>query len=126
MRSYMDLYQLLREGRTTHAENRALALEKHWESLSPTKRLLAWVQVHRSSLSRPVLSDAFCRYLYGVSLTLGLLAFAAGFLSGVALLSYSGTAPVNVIYFLAMAVFLPLLTMCVALLSMLRVSRHLK
>jgi len=47
-------------------------------------------------------------------------ALVLGLLSGSALLSYSGTAPVNVVYFLAVAVGIPLLTMGLAILSMFR------
>jgi len=43
-------------------------------------------------------------------------------LSGVGLLSYSGHEPVNVIYFMAMVIFVPLLTMTLSLLSMLRAN----
>jgi len=41
----------------------------------------------------------------------------------VGLLSYSGDAPVNLVYFLAIAVFLPLLTMVLTLLSLFWVNR---
>jgi hypothetical protein len=49
-------------------------------------------------------------------------AFVLGLLAGVALLSYNGQKPVNVIYFMAVAVFLPLFTMLLTLLSMFRAS----
>lgn len=120
LRTSIDLYQLLQKHRTSHEENRTLALEKQCRNLSAKKKLSVWAKAHRHSLSWPTPGELFCKYLYGISLALGIFALIAGFLSGAALLSYNGKAPVNVIYFLAVAVFIPLLTMFLALLSMLR------
>jgi hypothetical protein len=54
---------------------------------------------------------------------LGLLFFIGGFLVGVGLLSYSGEAPVNVIYYLLVASFLPLLSITFSLFSMMTQGR---
>ena len=123
LRTSIDLYQLLQKHRTSHEENRTLALEKQCRNLSAKKKLSVWAKAHSRTLSRPTPGELFCKYLYGISLLLGIFALIAGFLSGAALLSYNGKAPVNVIYFLAVAVFIPLLTMFLALVSMLRAHR---
>jgi hypothetical protein len=51
------------------------------------------------------------------------IAFIIGIFSGLALLHYNGKAPVNVVYFMSIVVFLPLLTMLLALLSMVKVHQ---
>jgi hypothetical protein len=73
-------------------------------------------------LKKPLLSETLSTYLYGVTLTLVIVAFLLGFLSGIGLLSYNGHEPVNVIYFVAMVVFFPLFTMTLTLFSMLRAN----
>ncbi len=120
LQTYIDLYQLLRDKGMAHAETRAFALERALPGKQPEVQLLAWVDAHRSKLSKQPLSEVLCRYLYMVSVVLGLVALLLGFLTGVGLLSYSGKEPVNVIYFLAVAVIIPLFTMLLALFSMWR------
>ena len=68
------------------------------------------------------MSEIFSTYLYRVTFALILIAFALGLLTGIGLLSYSGREPVNVIYFIAVVIFFPLLTMSFTLITMLRAS----
>jgi hypothetical protein len=55
-----------------------------------------------------------------MTFALVLIAFALGLLAGVGLLSYNGEEPVNVIYFMAIAIFIPLFTMLLTIVAMLR------
>ena len=120
IKSYINLYELLQEKKSTREENRAFGLEYEKIKSEPVKQLAAWTEKHISILRKPLLSDTFSTYLYGMTLTLVIIAFFLGFFSGVGLLSYSGHEPVNVIYFMAMVVLLPLFTMTLTLLSMFR------
>ena len=119
--SYIDLVQLLPKHLGTHAENRALGLEQ--ADARPMGQVEAWRQEHVALLESPRWRDVFVRYRYWVGLIGGLVAFVIGLLSGVTLLSYSGEAPVNVVYFLALAVGIPLVTMGLALISMVRAGQ---
>ncbi len=122
LKSYLNLYELLQEEKGTHEENRAFGLEYVKIKYEPVKQLAAWTRKHTSSLRKPLLSETFSTYLYGMTLTLLIIAFFLGFFSGVGLLSYSGDKPVNVIYFMAMVVLLPLFTMTLTLFSMFRAN----
>ncbi len=118
---YIDLAQLLQEHPGTHAENRTVGLE-HAEA-EPMEQIEAWRQSRIEQLEPARWSDRFARYHYWIGLIGGLVAFVTGFLSGVTLLSYSGKEPVNVVYFLALAVGVPLVTMGFTLVSMLRAGQ---
>jgi hypothetical protein len=118
LKSYMNLYQLLQHRESSHEQNRAFGL-KH-QDIAPIMQLLLWQEKHLTVLKRPLLSERFASYLYGISLMLGILALLLGVFSGMALLSYSGHEPVNMVYFMAMVVFVPLFTMSLSLLSMFR------
>ena len=122
LKSYLDLYALLEVNPSTREENRAFGLTQVVLKNNPLAQLSAWIDAHSEKLKRPLLSETFSSYLYGVTLTLVLFAFVLGLLSGIGLLSYSGEEPVNVIYFMAMVILLPLFTMLLTLISMLRVS----
>ncbi|AKF25429.1 hypothetical protein YH65_08570 [Sulfurovum lithotrophicum] len=118
--SYLDLYALLQTDKSTREEKRAFGLEHEGEN--PFKLLLLWTQQHRGCLKKPLLSETVTGYLYGTTLILGVVAFFLGLFSGLALLSYSGHEPVNVVYFMAMVILLPIITMTLALFSMLRAN----
>ena len=122
IKSYVDLYALLEVNPSTREENRAFGLTQVLLKDRPLGQLSAWIDEHRKKLKRPLLSDTFSSYLYGVTLTLVLIAFVLGLLSGIGLLSYNGKEPVNVIYFMAMVIFLPLFTMLLTAMAMLRAS----
>ncbi len=122
LKSYLNLYELLQEEKGTHEENRAFGLEYVRYKKEPVVQLLQWTEKHTSSLNRPLMSDTFSTHLYAVTLILVSIAFFLGFFSGVGLLSYSGHEPVNVIYFMAMVVLLPLVTMTLTLFSMFRAN----
>ncbi len=121
LQSYINLYQLLQERASSHEQNRAFGLAH--AGVTPVRQLLLWQKSHLSMLKKPLLSEQLSSYLYGISLVLGIVALLLGLFSGIALLSYNGHAPVNMVYFMAMAVFFPLFTMLLSLLSMLRAGR---
>ncbi len=120
IKSYVKLYELLASGPATREENRAFGLTHVMLKNKPTEQLLAWIEKHQHRLHKPLLSDTFSSYLYRVTFVLGLIAFVLGLLTGVALLSYNGDAPVNVVYFMAVTVFLPLFSMLLTFFAMLR------
>ena len=122
LKSYLNLYELLENNRLPREENRAFGLAHVLLKNKPVEQLIAWQDEHNVKLQQPSRSEKFSSYLYGVTLTLVIVAFVLGLLSGIGLLSYSGHEPVNVIYFIAMVVFFPLLTMSLTLFSMLRAN----
>ena len=122
IKSYIKLYELLEHSIASREENRAFGLAHVLLKNKPIEQLLVWSEEHSGKLKKPYLSDTFSSYLYGVTLTLILIAFVLGVISGVTLLSYNGHEPVNVIYFMAMVIVLPLFTMTLTLLSMLRIN----
>ena len=122
IKPYVNLYELLAVNPSTREENRAFGLTQVMLKNKPVEQLLAWIDEHKQRLKKPFLSETFSSYLYRVTFALVLIAFALGLLAGMGLLSYSGHEPVNVIYFIAVAIFIPLFTMLLTLLAMLRAS----
>lgn len=122
-KTYLDLYQLLEVDSSTKEERRAFGLSHVLLKNKPLEQLIVWVEENKQKLKAPRLSEIFSSYLYGVSLTLMIVGFVVGFFSGVALLNYNGHAPVNVIYFMAMVIALPLLTMILTFFSMMKAQR---
>lgn len=120
IKPYVNLYELLEVNPSSREENRAFGLTQVMLKNKPVEQLLAWIEKHKESLEKPFLSETFSSYLYRVTFGLVLIAFALGLVAGVGLLSYNGEEPVNVIYFIAVAIFIPLFTMLLTLFSMLR------
>ena len=123
LKHYFTLYQLFEFNPSTPSQNRAFGLKHAELKSSPKAQLLLWIAQHEKRLPRPLLSETFSSYLYGVTFGLVFIAFVLGLLSGFGLLSYNGREPVNVIYFIVMVMFVPLFTMLLALVSMLRAGR---
>ncbi len=123
LKSYLDLYALLKEDRSSASQRRAFGLEHKELQEDPAAQLEAWTQAHRQRLTPPLLSDKVDHLLYMATLLLAAIAFVVGLFSGVGLLSYSGKEPVNLVYFLSMVVFLPLVTMSMTLFAMMRANR---
>lgn len=122
LRTYLNFYALLKTHKGTQEENRLFGLAHIKLKNEPVKQLSAWTKKHTHRLKKPLLSDHFSTYLYGMTLTLVMIVFLLGFFSGLGLLSYSGHEPVNVIYFMAMVVLVPLMTMSLTLVSMFRAN----
>ncbi len=123
IKSYLNLYQVLEVDRSTKEQRRAFGLSHVLLKNKPIEQLLAWMAEHKNKLKKPLLSETFSSYLYGISLVLVIVGFLAGIFSGLALLNYNGHAPVNVIYFMAMVIALPLMTMTLTLFSMVKAHR---
>ncbi len=117
LKSYLDLHQLLNVYRGSHEENRLFALTQ--KNQKPLALLLAWLQKNLYRVTNQLESTKYLHYLTLFSSLFGFIVLFLGFLTGVALLSYSGSEPVNVIYLLLVMVGLPLLSMLLSLLSML-------
>ncbi len=113
---YLDIYQLSRQNHASHEENRSLGLEHEGESA--LRQLLAWRDKYLYKIDTKRLSSTYCSYLRKVDLISGIIALIAGMGTAAALLGYSGSEPVNVIYFLFVAVAIPLFTMAVGVWSM--------
>jgi len=122
LKSYLNLHELLEDNTSSREENRAFGLAHVLLKNKPIEQLLSWQEEHAKTLKKPTLGDTFSGYLYGLTLTLVSIAFILGFFSGIGLLAYSGHEPVNVIYFITMVIFVPLITMSLTLLSMLRAN----
>ena len=122
IKSYVNLYELLKINPSTREENRAFGITHVMLKNKPIEQLLTWIGEHKQSLKRPLISETFSSYLYRVTFALVLIAFVLGLLTGVGLLSYSGHEPVNVIYFMAVVIFFPLFTMILTFLSIFRAS----
>lgn len=120
LKSYLLLDELLKKYSGTHKENRAFGLEHPLEQNKPMRQLFLWTEKHISVLKKPRSSDLLFVYFYNTTFISCVLAFIVGFFSGVGLLNYSGQEPVNIIYFMVMVVFIPLFTMILALLSMVK------
>ncbi|RLA71129.1 MAG: DUF2868 domain-containing protein, partial [Epsilonproteobacteria bacterium] len=123
LKTYIDLHQLIEEYRGTHEENRTFGLLHQKLLSSPVELLNQWVEAHRHRLPHPPLSERLGRILSGATLLLLIVAFFLGIFSGITLLRYNGNEPVNLLYFLGAVFFLPLLTIAMALLAMLRANR---
>jgi hypothetical protein len=122
LKSYLNLYSLLDNDTSTIEERRAFGLADTALINKPIAQLLVWENKNLHILKKPLLSDTISSYLYTVTFALAIIAFIFGFLSGMALLSYNGHEPVNVVYFIAMVVFLPILTMTLTLFSIYRAN----
>ncbi len=123
LRTYIDLYALLEKRTGDRQTRRAFGLEHEKLKHDPAGQLSAWTVQNREKLTAPRLSDRIDLMLYHVTLVLVVIAFVLGVFSGIGLLSYSGKEPVNLIYFLAMVVAFPLVTMTLTLFAMLRANR---
>ena len=122
-KSYLNLYEILENDNSTKEQRRAFGLSHVLLQDKPFEQLKVWIGEHLSMLRKPSLYDRFSGYLYGVTFTLVILGFILGLVSGVALLHYNGQSPVNVVYFMAMVIAFPLLTMSLSLLSMFKANQ---
>jgi len=115
LKSYLDLHQLLTIYRGSHEENRLFAISQ--KNQKPLAILLEWLQKNLYRITTPLESNKYLHYLTIFSSLFGFMALFLGFSTGFALLSYSGSKPVNVIYLLLVMIGLPLLSMTLSLLS---------
>ena len=124
LKSYLDLHQLLTIYRGSHEENRIFALSQKDRGFIAL--LLAWLEKNLYRVTNELVSQKYLHYLTLFSSLIGFVALTLGFSTGFALLSYSGSEPVNVIYLLLVMVGLPLLSMLLSLLSIVFGNRGAK
>ncbi len=122
LKSYLDLYSVLEYDISTREERRAFGLAHITIKNKPIEQLSEWTKEHIKKVKKPLLSEVVSSYLYNVTFILVVLAFILGLLSGIALLSYNGHEPVNVVYFIVVVVFFPLLTLSLTLFSIVRAN----
>ena len=120
LKSYLDLHQLLNIYKGSHEKNRTFALsqEKKHGKQKKIPLLNTWQDENRFKIVDELDSSKYLHYLKIFTSLVGFLLLVFGFITGFALLSYSGAQPVNVIYLLLVMVGLPLLSMSLSLLSM--------
>jgi hypothetical protein len=123
LKTYIDLFELMQKNHSSREENRSFGLAHQKLLSSPVALLSRWVEEHRHRLSHPPLSQTIDSALSTATLILLILAFFLGIFSGVGLLRYSGSEPVNLLYFLGAVFVLPLVTMTMTFLAMLRANR---
>jgi hypothetical protein len=123
LKTYIDLFILLREDTSTVQERRAFGLKHETLKTDPLAQLQVWHDACVSRLKRPLTSERIDTLLYGVTVIVLIAAFVLGLFAGAALLSYNGKEPVNLVYFLAMVVFLPLVTIILTLIAMFKADR---
>lgn len=119
IQSYLDFSELLKEYRGTHEDNRVFALNHEALLQKPKHLLLLWLEHNKFRKTETLQSLSMLQKFSMVSNFIGLLSLLFGFFAGLGLLSYSGHAPVNVIYFLFFAMLLPLFSMLVSVVSLL-------
>jgi hypothetical protein len=123
LKHYIDLSVLLEKDTSTPQARRVFGLKHEALKSEPLLQLQRWRDEHIHSVAKPLLSEKVDTFLYSATLVVLGAALFLGFFSGVALLSYNGHEPVNLVYFLAMVVFLPAVTITLTLLSMLKANR---
>ena len=122
LKNYLDLYEVLKSDNSTRKERRSFGLLNVELKDKPQEQLIKWTDKHIAKVKKPLQSDTLNSYLYGISLTIVVIAFVIGLFSGFGLLSYNGSEPVNVIFFMAMVIALPLITIILTLFSMIRAN----
>ena len=115
LKSYLDLAQLLKKYKSTHEDNRVFALTQKNKGL---KLLSLWQESNLYRVDEELDSSKYLHYLTLFTSLFGFVLLLLGFFTGLALLSYSGAEPVNVIYLLLVMVGLPFLSMGLSLLSL--------
>ncbi|HQR73513.1 MAG TPA: DUF2868 domain-containing protein [Sulfurovum sp.] len=123
LESYLDFQSVVKEYPSSNEARRAFGIQHAHLKARPLEQILVWLEAHKKHVKKPLVGKTITSTLYKISLMLGLVSFFLGLFSGVGLLSYSGKEPVNVLYFMAMVIILPLFSMLLSLIAMLRV-RH--
>lgn len=118
IKTYLDFSQLLEFYRGEHESNRSFALKRKELLQKPYKLLLEWSKTNQFRVTEELNSKHYLSHLSQMSSILGLLFLIIGFFVGIGLLSYSGKAPVNIIYYLLIVMVIPILSMTLSLLSM--------
>ena len=122
---YINLYELIESKSIGKEENRAFGLENIELKNRPIKALKSWIDRYSNRLNRPTMNEKFHTYMEKINLLSSILGFIFGIFTGIALLSYSGDEPVNVIYFMAMTILFPIFTISLSIFTMFKIkSKH--
>ena len=116
--SYLDTVQLLQHYQGTHEANRTFALKHKILQNNPEKMVLEWSRIHQFQITEALNSKKYMQHFKAVTQLFAFIFLGLGFITGLGLLSYSGDAPVNVIYYLFIAMVLPLIGMVLSLVSL--------
>ena len=117
LKTYIDLYELIKTQDQTHENNRRFGLAHTHLFDKPIELLDAWKKSQLHLLPHPSYSKRIEDILFKVSSISFIIAFLFGIFSGMGLLYYNGDAPINLLYFLAIVCFLPIISMLFSLLA---------
>jgi len=120
---YIDLQELMQLDISSYEVNRKFGLEYDSILSNSTQLLKLWIEKHRYLLTTPILSQKVGKYMRFATLSMMMISLFLGIISGVTLLSYSGSEPINLLYFLVATFVLPIVTMSLSLLAMARAKR---
>ena len=118
IKSYLDLSQLLEEYKGNHEENRTFALQHEAFKNDPLTLLYLWLNKNRFRVTTHLKSERFLTHFLTINTVLAFIFLLVGFLTGIGLLSYSGHEPVNIVYYLLVAMVLPVISLLLSTLSM--------
>lgn len=115
IQDYLDFKQLISLYRGSHKENRLFYLKKKDSSIN---KALLWLDEHKFRVSEKLHSETFSTYSSSLNNILSFISLIMGIIAGIALLSYSGNEPVNIIYYLFFAILVPIISMIFTLFSL--------
>jgi len=123
LKTYIDLYQLIKTQDQTHEESRRFGLAHSNLLTNPIELLDAWRRSQLHLLPHPSYSKRIEDILFRVTTLSFILSFLFGIFSGMGLLYYNGDAPINLLYFLTLVSFVPIITMVFTLLAILSANK---
>ena len=118
IKSYLDLSQLLEKYKGNHEKNRTFALQHEAFKNDPLTLLHLWLNKNRFRVTTHLKSETFLTHFSTISTILAFIFLLIGFLTGIGLLSYSGHEPVNIVYYLLVAMVLPVISLLLSTFSM--------
>ena len=118
--TFVGIIETLHHDHSDRSALRSFGLKHASLCSKPLELLSAWYREHPGTRRWPSL---WRRWLYRFSLWLYAAMFLFGFLGAMGLLHYNGKAPVNVIYFLFFAFFLPAVTTVMGAVALIKAKR---
>ncbi len=118
LRTYIDIYEIIDSKVESREDNRLFGLA-HKELLdSPYRALVSWSDSLLHLLPYPRLSQKIVGTLHTISTISMVISFILGILSGMGLLYYNGSEPINVLYFLAIVLLFPTISLLFSIVAM--------
>ena len=116
--TYIDIYEIIDSKVDSREDNRLFGLS-HKELLeTPYRVLLSWSDSLLHLLPYPRLSQKIVGTLHTISTLSMVISFILGLLSGMGLLYYNGSEPINVLYFLAIVLLFPTISLLFSIVAM--------